>query len=128
MARLSVLIVEDEALLAMDLQDRLADLGYEIVGTAECADEAVALARDRHPHVVLTDIRLAGGSSGIDAARRIRADFDIPSIFLSGSMEMLSRLDLAFVRPLGCLAKPCDARALQALLARVAPSLTAARH
>ena len=68
-----VLVVEDEALIALDLEARLERLGYHVVGTADEADEACELARRESPDLVLMDIRLRGERDGIDAATTLRS-------------------------------------------------------
>src|SRR5207302_6987906 len=69
-----ILVVEDEAITAADLQDRLVQLGYEIAGWAVTGADAVKLARSEQPDLVLMDIRLKGRMTGIEAAREIRAE------------------------------------------------------
>jgi CheY-like chemotaxis protein len=121
MTQLRILIVEDEVLLALDLEDLLTDFGYVVCGIASTAWDAEQMAGDLKPDLVLTDIRLARGSSGIDAARSIRAKFDIPSVFLSAQAEECVGEDLAPIS-LGCLQKPCQPAKLRSTLA------DAARH
>ena len=78
-----VLIVEDDAIIAMHLAMLVAELGHEVCATAASAAGAIALAALHNPDVVLMDIRLAQGSSGIDAAREIHAQQALRCIFLS---------------------------------------------
>ena len=84
---LDVLIVEDEALIAMDLEIQVAAAGHVVVGAVRTADEAVAQAASLLPDVVLMDLRLAEGSSGIDAGRRIYEDCHIRCIYISGNLD-----------------------------------------
>lgn len=107
-----VLIVEDEFIIAMSLEIYVADMGHEVCDFARDADEAYELAALHHPDVLLTDIRLANGTSGIDAARRVRDDFDIPSIFVSGNLDEIAPADMEPIHPVELLAKPVDVRSL----------------
>jgi CheY-like chemotaxis protein/DNA-directed RNA polymerase specialized sigma24 family protein len=85
----TALIIEDEPIIASDLEHLLKGLGHSIVGNARTRDEAVEMARREKPGLVLADIRLADGSSGLDAVRDIRQSFDIPVIFITAYPEAL---------------------------------------
>lgn len=87
--RADVLIIEDEPLIAMDLETIVRDLGHEVSGVAVTRDEAVAAARTHRPGLVLADIQLADDSSGIDAVKDILADFAVPVIFITAFPERL---------------------------------------
>ena len=84
-----VLIIEDESIIALDLENLMTELGHEVVGIAATRDEAVKQARLHKPGLVLADIRLADGSSGIDAVSEILRGFDIPVIFITAYPERL---------------------------------------
>jgi len=71
-----ILVVEDDFLIAMQTETALSDAGFEVVGTAATAEEAISLAREKHPALAVTDIRLAGERDGIDAARQLFSEFD----------------------------------------------------
>ena len=105
-----ILIVEDEAVVAMDLEDRLASLGYQLVDQAVSAEEAVRLTQEHRPDLVLMDIRLRGDMDGIAAAQAIHRRFQIPVIFLTAYSddETLARAKLA--EPFGYLLKPFNDR------------------
>ena len=79
--RARVLIIEDEPIIAMDIETIVRDLGHEVTGVAVTRDEAVALAMEDRPGLVLADIQLADDSSGIDAVKGIRAEFGGPGTF-----------------------------------------------
>ena len=84
-----VLIIEDEAIISADIQSLVKELGHRVTGTATTHDEAVdAVARHR-PGLVLADIQLADGSSGIDAVKDILKDIDVPVIFITAFPERL---------------------------------------
>jgi CheY-like chemotaxis protein len=87
--RARVLIIEDEPLIAMDLEQIVRDLGHEVTGVAVTRDEAVALAMEDRPGLVLADIQLADDSSGIDAVKDILAEFRVPVIFITAFPERL---------------------------------------
>ncbi|MDB5651841.1 MAG: hypothetical protein JWL62_3361 [Hyphomicrobiales bacterium] len=121
MTMLRILIVEDEFLIALDLEDLLTEFGYSVCGIASSADDAEQMAGELKPDLILTDIQLARGSSGIEAARSIQARFHIPSVFLSAQAEECTQAEIAPMS-LGCLQKPCLPSKLRSTLA------DAARH
>jgi DNA-directed RNA polymerase specialized sigma24 family protein/CheY-like chemotaxis protein len=84
-----VLIIEDEPMIAMDIETIVRDLGHEVTGVAVTRDEAVALAMEDRPGLVLADIQLADDSSGIDAVKDILAQFEVPVIFITAFPERL---------------------------------------
>ncbi|QHL89606.1 response regulator [Sphingomonas changnyeongensis] len=87
--RADVLIIEDEPIIAMDLETIVRDLGHDVTGVAVTRDEALAQARARRPGLVLADIQLADDSSGIDAVRDILGEFAVPVIFITAFPERL---------------------------------------
>lgn len=96
-----VMVIEDEAIIALDLQGIIADMGHQITGVASIASEAVKLAAETHPDLILSDIELADGSSGIDAVNEIlRGAAEVPVIFITAFPERLltgERPEPAFV-------------------------------
>ncbi len=84
-----VLIIEDEPIIALDLENLVTELGHEVVGTAATRDQAVKLALAKKPGLVLADINLGEGGSGIDAVSEILTSFDIPVIFITAYPEKL---------------------------------------
>lgn len=109
-----IMVVEDEALVAMDLRNTLQRLGYEVVGSTARGEEVVQLANGCHPDVILMDVRLAGAMDGIEAATRVREQLDIPVVFLTAYTDgaNLERAKLAF--PYGYVVKPFDSASLHA--------------
>jgi DNA-directed RNA polymerase specialized sigma24 family protein len=87
--RTRVLIIEDESLIALDLARIVRELGHEVVGTAATSTDAVRIAKAEVPGLVLADIRLADGSSGIDATIEILESFNVPVIFITAYPERL---------------------------------------
>lgn len=84
-----VLIIEDEPIIALDLENLVSELGHQVVGIAATRDEAVAKAKSESPGLVLADINLGEGGSGIDAVNEILTSFDIPVIFITAYPEKL---------------------------------------
>jgi len=84
-----ILIIEDEAVIAMDLNDLVTGAGHEVCAVEATASSAVAAAKRERPDLVLADIQLADGSSGIDAVKEILASFDVPVIFITAFPDRL---------------------------------------
>ena len=108
-----ILIVEDEAVVAMEIQSTLESLGYVVIGAVNSGEQSVHIATAEKPDIILMDIQLKGELDGIDAASRIRAVSDIPVIFLTAYAEE-DRLDRAkLTLPFGYLLKPVQDRDLK---------------
>lgn len=84
-----VLIIEDETIIALDLENLVVETGHHVAGIATTRDEAIRMALECKPDLILTDIQLADDSSGIDAAAAILREFDIPVIFITAYPERL---------------------------------------
>lgn len=84
-----ILIIEDEPLIAMDIEEMVESLGHRVVGIARTHAEAVGIFAKSHPRMVLADIQLADGSSGIDAVNEILAATSVPVIFITAFPERL---------------------------------------
>jgi CheY-like chemotaxis protein len=102
----SILIVEDEALIASYIKEVLGESGFRVAGIAASGREALSLAAESHPALALVDIRLTGPIDGIELACRLRQEFAVPSIFLSGLIDDETAERARVARPLGFLAKP----------------------
>lgn len=109
----TLLIVEDQAIIAGDLEDKLVRGGYQICGIATTAEEALDLARRHRPALALMDIRLQGAMDGIQTADIMRRELDIPVIFLSAHSDELTLQRAKAVNPYGFLVKPFDERELR---------------
>lgn len=111
-----LLIVEDDAIVVADLTIRLTQMGYEVVGSANCGAVALSLAEQHHPDLVVMDIRLQGPMDGIDVAKELRACCQMPVVFLSayGEDSTLQRAQEA--EPLGYVLKPFEDRELRIVL------------
>lgn len=84
-----ILIIEDEPIIALDLENLVTELGHQVVGTAASKDQAVKEALAKRPGLILADINLGEGGSGIDAVNEILGSFDIPVIFVTAYPEKL---------------------------------------
>lgn len=87
--RTNVLIIEDEPIIAADIEELVLDLGHSVDGIAATHTDAVKQAKDKKPGIVLADIQLADGSSGIDAVDDILGQYDVPVIFITAFPERL---------------------------------------
>jgi CheY-like chemotaxis protein len=101
-----ILIVEDQPLITLLARTMLIDAGFEVVGSASSAADAVAAAERTHPDIALMDIRLRGPGDGIGAAIEIRRRFDIPSIFASATIGSYLIERAAPAAPVAWLNKP----------------------
>jgi len=108
-----ILIVEDEGLIAMDLQERLEKLGYPVAGVAASGEEALEVASGQLPTLILMDIRLKGQMDGIEAAARIRERLDIPVIFVTAHTDEKTLERAKAAGPLSYIVKPFDQTGLR---------------
>ena len=112
----SVMIVEDEQIVALDLQEDLEEMGFRVVGTAASGDDAIHLARQHRPDVVLMDIVLRGSMDGIEAARLISHEHGTPVIFLTAYSDTSTVMRAAETAPFGYLTKPYQSKELRAAI------------
>ena len=112
MSKTTILIVEDEAIVAADLAGKLGRLGYEVAGTAAKGEEAVALAGRLRPHLVLMDIWLKGPMDGIEAAEAIRRQHDVPVVYLTAHSDAATLARAKLTGPFGYILKPFEEREL----------------
>lgn len=82
-----VLVIEDEPIIALDLEALVKDLGHRVIGVARTHSEAVRIAREKRPGLVLADIQLADGSSGLDAVNEMLESFEVPVVFITAYPE-----------------------------------------
>ena len=115
--RCRILIAEDEQVVALDVESGLDELGYEVVGIVSSGQEAIQLAQETCPDLVLMDIQLDGPIDGIAAADEIRRRWQIPVVFITASAgaEIVSRAKT--VGPCGYLTKPFRTKELNATVA-----------
>ena len=106
MSKARILIVEDEAITVAALKRELVSLGYDIAGTASTASEALSATDETKPDLVLMDIHLAGGISGIVAAVVIRGHFEAPVVFLTAHSDDQTMETAVRTGAFGYLLKP----------------------
>jgi CheY-like chemotaxis protein len=111
-----VLIIEDEPLIAMDLESLVQDLGHRVTAIARTRNEAVAAVRAARPGLVLADIQLADGSSGLDAINEILLGFDVPVIFITAYPERL--LTGERPEPTFLITKPFETNTVRAIISQ----------
>ena len=115
-----ILIVEDEAVTSVLLEKTLKELGYEVVGSAFDGVEAINLARDKKPDIVLMDIRIQGDMDGIETAKRIYQQYKIPIIYLTAHSDDDTIRRAVESGPFGYLIKPFKERELYSNIEMVA--------
>jgi CheY-like chemotaxis protein len=114
---LRILVVEDEALIALELQCLLEDLGYVVAGVASSSAEAIELGRATAPDIALVDIHLIDGPTGIEVARMLSLDPRTSVVFMTANDK---RIPADFAGALGVIAKPYSERAVAGALRYVA--------
>jgi DNA-binding NarL/FixJ family response regulator len=120
-----ILIVEDQYFVAIDNELTLRSGGFEVVGLATTAKEAIELAECGRPDLVLMDIRLASRADGVEAAVAIYQRFGVRSLFTSGHADEQVREEAEHARPLGWLDKPYTSDALLAAVKQALAQLPA---
>jgi DNA-directed RNA polymerase specialized sigma24 family protein/CheY-like chemotaxis protein len=111
-----VLIIEDEAFIAMDLEGLVESLGHRAVGVARTHAEAIAIAKNKPPGLILADIQLADGSSGLDAVNELIQSFEVPVVFVTAYPERFltgERPEPAFL-----IAKPFQPATVSAVISQ----------
>ena len=111
-----VLIVEDESIVALEISSYVKSLGYEVVGTASNADDAVRLALEKQPDVILMDVRLKGEEDGISAAKRIMDKENTSVIYITAFSDDESIERAIETNPAAYLTKPFNRKELAAAL------------
>ncbi|MCB0793719.1 MAG: response regulator [Flavobacteriales bacterium] len=106
MAQTNVLVVEDESIVSKDIQHSLKKLGYHVVGAASTGEQAVKLAIETRPDIILMDIMLKGEMNGIEAATEIRSETSIPVIFLTAYADESTLSRAKVTQPYGYIIKP----------------------
>ena len=111
-----IAIVEDEGLIAADLESMLKNAGYAVAGIADSAPTALALIEKTSPDVVLMDIRLKGPEDGIAVAGLLREKFDLPVIYLTASDDRETLKRAARTEPSGYVKKPITTASLRSAI------------
>ncbi len=116
MSKKQILIVEDEAVTAMDLQTRLIQLGYDAPAVVTSGAEAIRVAMELQPDLVLMDITLDGQMNGIEAAQALWKSDNIPVVFLTAHDDILTIKSALISQPYGYITKPCSMGNLQSTI------------
>lgn len=111
-----VLIIEDEPIIALDIETMVEELGHSVTGVARTQREAIALVGKKRPGLVLADIQLADGSSGLDAVNEILTSIDVPVIFITAYPERLLTGDRP--EPAFLITKPFQPEAVKAAISQ----------
>lgn len=111
-----VLIIEDEPIIALDIETMVEELGHSVTGVARTQREAISLVAKKRPGLVLADIQLADGSSGLDAVNEILTSIDVPVIFITAYPERLLTGDRP--EPAFLITKPFQPEAVKAAISQ----------
>jgi len=112
----SIMLVEDEIIVAADVKNRLENMGYEVLGIFDTGEEAIEKAGELRPNLVLMDIVLKGEMDGIDAAQKIRELFNIPIIYLTAYSDEKTLQRAKVTEPFGYVLKPFEDREIQSAI------------
>jgi adenylate cyclase len=113
---LRILVAEDEKIIAIDIKNTLKGLGYDVIGIVSTGEEAIRLAGELRPDLVLMDIMLNGKMNGIEATKIILPQFDIPVIYLTALSDNETLDKAKITEPFGYVLKPYDARVLNSAI------------
>ena len=108
MTAVKIMVVEDEGIVALDIQSKLEGKGYEVTAVVSSGEEAVEKAAETHPNLVLMDIQLEGEMDGVEAADQIRSRFDIPVVYLTAFSDDSTLQRAKVSEPFGYLLKPFE--------------------
>jgi two-component system response regulator LytT len=106
MGNVSVLVVEDENIVAKDIQQSLQKMGYKVIGTASSGEKAKEILKENQPDIILMDIMLKGDMSGIDTAEYVKEIYDLPVIFLTAYADESTLSKAKITEPYGYILKP----------------------
>jgi CheY-like chemotaxis protein len=113
---LRILVVEDEILIALELESLLQDLGHDVVGIAASSEDALALGQELKPDLAFVDIHLADGPTGVDVARHLAAQHQVTVLFMTANAK---RVPEDFAGAWGVIAKPYTERGVREALSYV---------
>ncbi|MBA4419391.1 MAG: hybrid sensor histidine kinase/response regulator [Syntrophus sp. (in: bacteria)] len=116
MTRAHILIVEDERIVAKDIEHSLKAMGYRIAGIASTGKKAIEITREIHPELILMDIKLKNTMDGIEAAEMIRDIFDIPLVYLTANADDKALERAKLTGPFGYVMKPFNERELSSTI------------
>jgi two-component system cell cycle sensor histidine kinase/response regulator CckA len=116
MAEAQILIVEDDSIIALELEDRLRGLDYATCAVTPSGEEAIEKVAELRPDLVLMDIRLRGSMDGVEAAAEIRTRFDVPVVYLTAYADRKTLQRAKVTEPYGYIIKPFEERDLRAAI------------
>ncbi|NJB69364.1 PAS domain S-box-containing protein/putative nucleotidyltransferase with HDIG domain [Desulfobaculum xiamenense] len=116
MTKKRILVVEDESIVSLDIRHRLKALGYEAAALVSSGEDAVRMAGESAPDLVLMDIHLAGAMDGVQAAEEIRHRFDVPVVYLTAYADHETLQRVKVTEPFGYILKPFEDRELQSAI------------
>jgi CheY-like chemotaxis protein len=108
-----ILIVEDQFVVALDVQRRLSALGYSVAGITARGEDAVRMAGELRPDLVLMDVQLQGSMDGVAAAEQIRNDYGLGVVYLTAHADEATLRRVRDTQPLGYVLKPFDEHELR---------------
>ena len=112
----SILIADDDFTVGMQIEEMLTAMGYDVLGQAGSGREAIEMARDLRPDIILMDIVMPGELNGIEAAIKIKAESDIPIVFISGHGESSYIQEAKKIEPYGYVMKPFEPNEIRAFV------------
>jgi two-component system, response regulator PdtaR len=101
-----ILVIEDDPVVSLGIEQLLAEAGYVVLASCARGEEALSLAERHRPDLILADVKLAGAMDGIEAVATIRAERDVPVIFVTAHTDARTRARMTAVGPAEILAKP----------------------
>ena len=116
MEKTRILIVEDEGLIARDIEDMVRNAGYEVCSVVGTGEDAIKKAETTHPDLILMDIILRGAMDGVEAAEKIREQFNIPVIYLTAHTDENTLERAKLTEPLGYTLKPVEQKELMTVM------------
>ena len=119
MTKTRILVVEDERIIAMDIQDRLRRWGYDVPEIAASGEEALRKTERIQPNLVLMDIKLQGNMDGIEVAKKIQKRFSIPIIYVTAYADETTMSRVKKTEPYGIILKPFGERELHSTIETV---------
>jgi len=114
-----ILVVEDESIIARDINYTLKGLGYDVCGVAASGEESVEKAFIMNPDLILMDIKLRGNIDGLCAAKQIQSHLNIPVIYLTAYGDEITLKQLDKTKPYGYINKPIEERELKFKIDRI---------
>ena len=116
MGKTQIMVVEDESIVAKDIEMSLHKLGYNVCSLASSGEEAIRKAEENRPDIVLMDIVLQGEMNGVEAVGQIRSQFDIPVIYLTPYADKETLNHAKITEPFGYMLKPFEEKKIHAAI------------